>query len=174
MRVVHTLILITTNGKAQAHGLIVSVTKKKSKLVALVLGDHQEFPANVKTKRVYNWRGTYVFISIYGESMSNELIKLQKWYAAQCQSIESVPSGQTPWQDKYGISIGTSDNPAWNVTIDLAGTSLEGTTIPAYNIDNGDEDWVRCHIIDNHYYGIGDPSKLIVILNYFFQFQQDH
>ena len=105
--------------------------------------------------------------------MSNELIKLQKWYSAQCQPIDGVLSGQTPWQDRYGISISTSDNPAWNVDIDLAGTPLEGTAIPAYNINNGDADWVRCHIIDNHYYGIGDPSKLTVILNYFFQFQQD-
>lgn len=92
--------------------------------------------------------------------MPDELLKLQKWYAAQCNG---------EWEHRYGITISTSDNPAWNVGIDLAGTTLEGAILPQYTEDNGDDDWFMCNIIDNKFNAVGDPSKLVVILNQFFQ-----
>ncbi len=102
--------------------------------------------------------------------MPDELVKLQDWYAAQCEDIQwDVREGETPWQDKYGLRINTSDNPAWNVIIDLAGTDLDGVSMPLWEIDNSDDDWVRCLVGDNQFWGVGDPSKLVVILNKFFE-----
>ena len=101
--------------------------------------------------------------------MADELIKLQTWFAEQCEDIAEVEESRAPWQHRYGIAINTSDNPAWNVGIDLAGTALDGASMPVYDVDNGDEDWVRCSIVDNRFCGIGDPSKLMVILDKFFQ-----
>jgi immunity protein 53 of polymorphic toxin system len=70
---------------------------------------------------------------------------------------------------RYGIAINTSDNPAWNVIIDLAGTDLDGANMPEYEIDNGDDDWVQCRIVNNQFCGVGDPSKLVTLLKHFFQ-----
>jgi hypothetical protein len=101
--------------------------------------------------------------------MANELARLQKWYAAQCADLNDVKGNRAPWQHRYGIRISTSDNPAWNVGIDLAGTALDGANMSRYDVDNGDDDWVRCGVVNNPFSGIGDPSKLVVILNQFFQ-----
>jgi len=92
---------------------------------------------------------------------------LQKWYAEQCE--DDVAPGQTPWQHRYGVSISTFDNPAWNIRIDLAGTRMSGASMTPIDIDNGDEDWITCHIVDDTFCGIGDPSKLATILEAFFQ-----
>jgi hypothetical protein len=101
--------------------------------------------------------------------MSDELLKLQEWFAAQCEDLAEVGELRTPWQHRYGITIDTLDNPAWNVGIDLAGTELDGVDMPEYRVDNGDDDWVICNIHDNRFGGVGDPSKLVVILYQFFQ-----
>ena len=45
---------------------------------------------------------------------------LQDWYKNQCND---------EWEHDYGITIGTLDNPGWDVKIDLIGTSLEGFEI---------------------------------------------
>jgi len=102
-------------------------------------------------------------------AMADELARLQEWYAAQCEDINDVGERETPWQDKYGIRINTSDNPAWNVIIDRAGTDRDGATMPSYEVDNGDDDWVQCRIGDNQFWGVGDPAKLVFILEQFFQ-----
>jgi hypothetical protein len=39
------------------------------------------------------------------------------WYLSQCDE---------DWEHQYGVSIGTLDNPGWQLTIDLEHTSLEG------------------------------------------------
>jgi hypothetical protein len=90
--------------------------------------------------------------------------RLEHWYASQCED-DDVPG--TPWQHRYGISINTSDNPAWNVVIDLEGTDLENVMIPQVQVENGDSDWYRCQIVDGRFGGVGDPLKLGVILRWF-------
>ena len=44
------------------------------------------------------------------------LLKLQKWYASQCDGH---------WEHSSGITIESMDNPGWWVKINLKGTSLE-------------------------------------------------
>lgn len=126
--------------------------------------------------------------------MADELIKLQQWYAAQCEAVCMVsimgPDGarhflsfinghffeeseedrdRTPWQHRYGLSISTIDNPGWCVAIDLAETSLAEAKMSAVEVDKGEHDWVTCKIEDNRFSGVGDPSKLTIILDYFLQ-----
>jgi hypothetical protein len=95
--------------------------------------------------------------------MSDELARLQRWYADQCE--EETGPDRTPWQHRYGVQIQTIDNPGWSVGIDLVGTTLEGATMPMRELDNGDEDWCTCGIHEGRLFsGVGDPSKLTMIL----------
>ena len=48
--------------------------------------------------------------------LTEELIWLQRWFAAQCD-------GQ--WEHGFGITIETLDNPGWSVRICVEGTRLE-------------------------------------------------
>ncbi len=41
---------------------------------------------------------------------------LEQWYAEQCDGV---------WEELYGITIQTLDNPGWDVTIQLIGTKYE-------------------------------------------------
>ena len=58
----------------------------------------------------------------------SELDRLQIWYKSQCNG---------DWEQQYGISIISCDNPGWWVKIDLEGTPLEFKSfIPvAHNIE---------------------------------------
>jgi hypothetical protein len=89
--------------------------------------------------------------------------KLEAWYLAQCDG---------EWEHSFGISIRTSDNPAWNVVIDIKGTTSEHSPIPTFRSANyleNDKDWVECRLSDDgaKFWGVGDPRKLIFIVEYF-------
>lgn len=84
--------------------------------------------------------------------------QIQAWYASQCNG---------DWEHQNGVSIDTLDNPGWSVSINLAGTELEGAMIPPYRQDSGEDDWVFCEIKDRTFIGNGDPSKLVFILDMF-------
>jgi hypothetical protein len=89
---------------------------------------------------------------------------LQDWYSNQCDG---------EWEHSYGIRIDTLDNPGWEVTIDLIKTKIEGKEIPYQLIDKGENDWYGLSIKNNQFVGIGDPSKLIIILARFREVIED-
>jgi hypothetical protein len=94
---------------------------------------------------------------------TDALSRLQEWYAAQCNG---------EWEHNFGVSIVTSDNPAWNVRIALSGTTAAGAQIPTFQSPNHLEnnlDWVDCRLSDDgsEFWGVGDPSKLTFIIDYF-------
>ncbi len=95
----------------------------------------------------------------------NAIKKLEEWYASNC---EPIIDGETPWQHRYGIKIRTIDNPGWTIGIDLERTRMSNVTVPQYIYENGDDDWYRCQIVDNVFSGFGDPSKLSVMIEWFF------
>ena len=97
--------------------------------------------------------------------MSDRLDELQEWYASQCNG---------DWEHSCGVTILTSDNPAWNVTVDLAGTDMDGAVMAEVSHDNGHGEWMRCNITDNQFGGVGDPSKLGAILDQFFALASAH
>lgn len=83
---------------------------------------------------------------------------LQDWYKLNCTD---------EWEHFYGIKIDTLDNPGWIVKIDLADTELENKVFSEIKIDNGDDDWFFCKVENSIFEGVGDPTKLTVILERF-------
>jgi Immunity protein 53 len=91
----------------------------------------------------------------------NPLIGLCEWYAAQCDG---------KWEHGKGIDIRTVDNPGWRVSVNLRGTPSERVTFQEVNVENGENDWLRCFVRDGEFVGAGDPSKLSTIVEYFLSF----
>jgi hypothetical protein len=88
--------------------------------------------------------------------------RLQRWYAAQCNG---------DWEHQYGVEVGTLDNPGWSVTVNVSETALEGKPFAEREHGLGDKattDWFRLWVEDGRTFrGVGDPSKLDVILRAF-------
>ena len=96
--------------------------------------------------------------------MSNEdnvLSKVQFWFRSQCDN---------DWEHSFGITIETSDNPGWLVTIDLEDTEMEDHAMPILEQGTyGHEDWVICKIEDKKFRAAGGPLKLDEILSKFLE-----
>ena len=93
----------------------------------------------------------------------NSLTELQAWYRAQCDG---------EWEHHRGITIQSTDNPGWWVTIDLQGTSLADRAFAA--VQHGDfgsmdpqPPWLSCEIKGGVFRGAGDASTLAEILELF-------
>jgi hypothetical protein len=85
------------------------------------------------------------------------------WYGAQCNG---------EWENRYGVSIQSCDNPGWWVKIDLADTLLETRSfapVKRGEVESLDPQppWLRCYIEDGVFNGAGDPSTLEEILRVF-------
>ena len=90
--------------------------------------------------------------------MKTKLIKLQEWYQRHCDG---------EWEHSWGIKIDTLDNPGWTVEINLQETIYENATWAPLFVDNNEEDWITCRKELGNFKGVGDPSKLEEILEYF-------
>ena len=87
------------------------------------------------------------------------LARLQDWYAANCDG---------DWENTYGVTIESLDNPGWRVTIDLHGTPLEGREFEAVEIMRGLQDWLDCHVQDKKFVAGCGPRNLNELLKTFF------
>ena len=85
----------------------------------------------------------------------NILRWIAEWYSSNCDESR---------EHSYGVKIDTLDNPGWDVKIDLMETPLENREFEVYEIDNGDDDWIRCQVENHVFHGVGDPYKLETIL----------
>jgi hypothetical protein len=83
---------------------------------------------------------------------------LQSWFQAQTNA---------DWERAHGVSIESLDTPAWMVTIDLAGTALEGLTMSTLQDERSPSDWLLCEVDHNQFLGQGDSHKLLAILEVF-------
>ena len=83
---------------------------------------------------------------------------LQSWYQAQANG---------EWERAHGGTIETLDTPAWMVTIDLAGTALDGRSMLTVQNERSPSDWLLCEIDHNQFCGQGDSQKLFAILEVF-------
>ena len=86
------------------------------------------------------------------------LVRLQRWYAAQCDSH---------WEHAYGIKIDTLDNPGWSITIDLEGTSLEGLIFDKMSIERSETDWLVCRVEKEQFLADGGAQNLDEMLTLF-------
>jgi hypothetical protein len=80
---------------------------------------------------------------------------LQKWYLEQCDG---------EWEHEYGITIQTTDNPGWSVTIDLSFTALENLEMPYTFNEISIDEWVGYSVTKKQFVGGGDPRRLNDIL----------
>ncbi len=53
------------------------------------------------------------------------------------------------------------------VTIDLAGTALDGRPMASVQDQRSGRDWLLCEVEHNQFCGQGDPQKLLAILDLF-------
>jgi len=86
---------------------------------------------------------------------------LQNWYVNQCNG---------EWEHRYGVTMGTLDNPGWSVKIDLIGTSIEAIEMAPIEIDSGSgaaPDWLHCSVSDGQLLGFGDSHKLEKLVGVF-------
>ena len=90
--------------------------------------------------------------------MMNSLSWIEEWYNSVCNG---------EWEECYGIKIVTMDNPGWLVEIDVLETDLENKAFALVDIDNSDDDWIRCEVKNGKFVGVGDKTKLTSIIDIF-------
>lgn len=88
----------------------------------------------------------------------NNIEWLCKWYLRTCDGY---------WEHQYGIEILSLDNPGWSVKIELEETAYSQLADLSFVVDNSADDWVKCFIQNQCFYGIGDGSKLDRIISIF-------
>lgn len=95
------------------------------------------------------------------------LREIERWYAAHCDG---------DWEHTYGVDIQTLDNPGWRVHIDLHETSLAAVPFESvrYGDPEGGSDWLHLSVVDYQFRGVGDASKLAVILEAFLDWVRSH
>lgn len=89
------------------------------------------------------------------------LARLQRWYVAQCDG---------DWEHSWGVTIETSDNPGWVVTIDLAETDWADLSIPGRGETRSEQDWFHVKVEQGKFQGVGGPLNLDEILTRFLEF----
>lgn len=97
---------------------------------------------------------------------------IEDWYANQCEDINDVGPDRSPWQDRYGLSIDNNINKEWQVVFALKDTILEDIELNPYTNNITKSDWMQYEIKQDEYgtkcfFGSGDSSKLIMILEIF-------
>jgi immunity protein 53 of polymorphic toxin system len=89
---------------------------------------------------------------------------LQSWLQGQANG---------EWERVRGVTIETLDTPGWMVTIDLAGTQLDGRMMAAIQKEHSANDWLLCEVEQNQFRGQGDSQKLLAILEIFQRWASD-
>ena len=91
------------------------------------------------------------------------ITELATWFKQQCNG---------DWEHTNGVTIQSTDNPGWWVTIDLRGTPLEHKPFePVVRGDFAGGDplppWLHCRVKDSVFHGAGDVERLDEILSIF-------
>jgi len=91
------------------------------------------------------------------------LTDLSAWFQKQCNG---------DWEHTHGLTIRSTDNPGWWVTIDLTGTTLEHepfTPVVRGDFAGGDPQppWLHCRVKDKVFHGAGAAKQLDEILRTF-------
>jgi immunity protein 53 of polymorphic toxin system len=105
--------------------------------------------------------------------MTDELTWLMEWYVAQCDG---------DWEHRFGLEIGTLDNPGWSLAIDLNGTPWEARPFDSvsHNVSeeeveqgpSGEKNWWVCNVEDNSFKAFGGPRDLPAMIAVFRQWAE--
>ena len=89
---------------------------------------------------------------------------LEDWYQRQCDGA---------WEHEQGMRLESLkesvEQPGWQLTIHLTGTSAAEAQPQRIKLDATDGDWISCRIADQRFEGSGDPRKLEQIIGVFRQ-----
>ena len=88
----------------------------------------------------------------------NDLEWLDQWYQRQCNG---------KWEHTQGMRLEMLDNPGWQLTIHLAGTSVRNTRRQRLRMESRGGGWLACSIGEECFEGSGDPRKLEQIIGVF-------
>ena len=97
--------------------------------------------------------------------MGDGLGALQAWFAAHCDGN---------WEQEYGVTIGTVEDPGWELRVDLVGTPLEGTDLPRERTARAPEDWCEAWCDGYTFHAAGGPHSLDELLDAFVSFAELH
>ena len=85
----------------------------------------------------------------------DEIDWLQAFYAEHCNGT---------WEQHYGLSLDTLDNPGWLLQVDLADTELADKPFVAVEIERSETDWLDCHLSEQQFVAAGGPKNLRELL----------
>ena len=88
----------------------------------------------------------------------NHLEWLDEWYRHQCNG---------EWEHKQGMRLRMLDDPGWQLTIQLEGTSAKNTRPQRLRMETRGGGWLACSIGAERFEGSGDPRKLEQIIGVF-------
>jgi Immunity protein 53 len=90
---------------------------------------------------------------------------LQAWFAAHCDGN---------WEQEYGVTIQTVEEPGWELRVDLVGTPLEGIVLAREGVARADEDWCQVWCDGYTFHAVGGPHNLDELLGSFVSFAELH
>jgi hypothetical protein len=83
---------------------------------------------------------------------------LLKWFEDQCDG---------DWEHDRGITIESTDNSGWSVSILVLDTELENKYFKEILVERSDSDWFRCFIKNHMFEGRCGKGNLIEVLHIF-------
>jgi hypothetical protein len=95
--------------------------------------------------------------------MGDGLGALQAWFVAHCDGN---------WEQEYGVTIQTVEEPGWELRVDLVGTRLEGIALPRQSVARAAEDWCEMWCDGYTFYAVGGPHDLDELLGSFVSFAE--
>src|SRR5690242_9038058 len=101
--------------------------------------------------------------------MDDVIGRLERWFEKFCNG---------EWENDFGVTITSTDNPGWWVKIDLRGTNLEHKSFEEISIGDASSlnprpPWMRCYVDENCVFnGAGDAMQLQEILESFLRWAE--
>jgi hypothetical protein len=94
----------------------------------------------------------------------SEIARLQEWYARQCDGS---------WEEDYGVTISTLDNPGWSLKVDLRNTNLERREMIDIKVDRSEDDWIVARRSGEVFEAFGGPNNLKEMLRTFLKWAEE-
>jgi Immunity protein 53 len=97
--------------------------------------------------------------------MEEGLGALQAWFAAHCDGN---------WEQEYGVTIGTVEDPGWELRVDVVGTPLAGSELLRERTVRTAENWFEARCDGYTFHAVGGPHNLDELLDSFMSFAERH
>jgi len=88
---------------------------------------------------------------------------LQAWFVAHCDGN---------WEQEYGVTIGTIEDPGWELRVDVVGTRLAGSDLARQRLARAPDDWIETWCDGYTFYAAGGPNSLDELVASFVSFAE--